>query len=230
MITNLTAIANAAAEDSSVLDSGETLSAQQLADALDIGNKIWDNWSSEQIQAPVASSSTQSLLANNPLYAVGAAQTWAISPAPRRVTSASVQMSNGVVLPCRVVDSAEWDTIPDRSGSGNLITHLFYTPSVIDGQGIAQVSPVPQTNGATITMQFWKAFLQFPDTTTTIVIPAGYALAFEYELARALAAKFDVPWSQTNAGSLLEYMTRLRQLNAELWGKIAAGAPAQVAA
>ncbi len=225
--TTLTALANAAALDIGVLDSGETLSAQQLSDALDLINKILDNWSSEQIQMPLPSNSIQSLVANNGSYTVGAASTWAINPAPVRITSASLIQANNVTLPVRVLTSAEWDQVEDRSSTSNLIKGLFYARSTFPGFGTVYVTPVPASNGASLWLQYWIAFVQFIDTTSTNnSIPAGYLKAMEWELARDLSQKFDVPWSQNNETSRQESMKRLRDLNTEMWGQIAAGLPA----
>ncbi len=229
MTTSLTALANAAAQDIGVLDSGESISAQQLADSLDICNKILDNWSSEGIQIPFAGNSSQALTAGAGSYTVGAAQTWNINPAPLRITGASLLMANGVTLPIKVVNSVEWDMIKDRSSSSNLIEYLFYTPVVSAGTplGLAQVSAIPQSGGASCVFQFWRALTQFADTVTPIILPPGYALALELSLAKLLCPKFDMPWSQLNGENYQEAMVRARALNALLWGT---GGPPQAQA
>lgn len=52
MSTNLTTVATAAAQYLGVLDSGEGLSSQQLADALAAMNNILDNWSTDPSMIP----------------------------------------------------------------------------------------------------------------------------------------------------------------------------------
>lgn len=47
----LTQLANSAAQYLSVLDSGEALSTQQVTDALQIANNLFDNWYNEQALA-----------------------------------------------------------------------------------------------------------------------------------------------------------------------------------
>lgn len=48
---SLTAVAQAAVQFLGVLDAGEGLSAQQLADALAAANNLLDNWTVEQVRA-----------------------------------------------------------------------------------------------------------------------------------------------------------------------------------
>ncbi len=218
MTTTLTAIANAAADDIGVNDSGEGLSATQLAQALDVANKLLDNWSSEAIQVPFEANATEALTAGNGQYTVGAAQTWNINPAPLRITSAMLLMSNGVNTPVEIIDAAKWDSLVDRSSTSNLIRYLFYALTSGTPLGLAQVSPVPANNGGSLIFQFWKALTQFPDTTTPITLAPGYGLPFEYALAKLLSVKFDVPWSDVNAQNYQEAMIRVRALNAQMWG------------
>ncbi len=224
MSISLTSLANKAAQDIGVLDSGESISAQQLTDALDLANAILDNWSSEQIQAPVAMTGVGALLPNTPSYSVGSALDWSVNPAPVRIVSAELQMSNAVTTPMKVVSAAEWDQIPDRTAVSDFVRVLFYTPLAISGRGLAKVSPVPRSGAASVLFQYWSPFLQFADVTTPIVIPAGYLWAMELALAKGMAPQFDVPFSAENQGNYQEAMNRVRALNAQLWG-LPGGAP-----
>lgn len=230
MTSNLTSLANYAAESIGVNDSGETMSAQQLSDSLTLVNMILDNWSSEQIQVAAVITSNFTLTAGNGTYGVGPTGSWVSSPTPLKIAAASLIMSNGVVTPIEVVSAAKWATLPDRGALSDFVRYLFYTPAnsglTSGSNGIAQVSPVPHGSSAQIEAKYWAPLGQFPDTTTTEPISPGYILPLQWALAKALTSYFDVPWSAENESQYQQYMNRVRQLNSELWGIQTAPAPA----
>jgi hypothetical protein len=230
MPSSLTQFANAAGLDLGIMDSGGAFSGQQYLDILAKANRILDNWSSEQIQVPFAGLAAEALTAGNSQYNVGAAQAWPVSPAPLKIVSATLLMNNGVQLPMEVVSASKWDTLPDRGASSNLVRYLFYTPAPggLILTGVAQVSPVPQANGGFVSFQFWRAFTQFADIATAILFPPGYELAFQLELALAIAPMFDETPSAELEAAYGKAMNALRKLNAELWG-IESLAPEQAA-
>jgi hypothetical protein len=232
MTSNLTNLANYAADSIGVNDSGETLSTQQLSDMLDLSNKILDNWSSQEIMIPIAVTTASLPLSSGiASYVVGTGQTWAVTPAPLKIVTAALVMANGVTIGVEVVDAARWAAIPDRGNKSDWIKYLFYTPTSFASTklGTAYVSPIPAGAGGTITIQAWVPFTQFADTTTAITIPDGYLLALQWTLAKRMTSYFDVPWSQDNEAMLESAVTAVRTLNAQMWGLIAQGAPVAAA-
>lgn len=135
---SLTVVANAAAQYLGVLDSGESLSSQQITDAFNAANNMLENWTNEQVKT---------------LQAI----------------------------------------IPIFSLAGGT-----YTP------------------GAT---------LAFPDNTTPLALPAGYARAIELGLAIELAPQYDMQPSP----ALLKNFAEARSAANPLIAKIALVAPYEAA-
>jgi hypothetical protein len=228
MTSNLTNIANYAAESIGVNDSGETLSTQQLSDMLDLTNKILDSWSTQQIQIPNVVTNAFALSASTGSYIVGTGGPWVTSP-PVRIAEATLIMANSVVTPIKVVSAAEWADLPDRAAISDWVRFLYYAPPApIGTTGIAYVSPTPKAGGS-VEAKYWQPLTQFADTTTVIAFFPGYLIALQWTLAKRMCSYFDVPWSQDNEADLETAMNAVRSLNAELWGLIAQGSPVAAA-
>src|SRR6202030_4031961 len=108
---NLTSVATAAAQFLGVLDSGESLSAQQLTDALAATNALLDNWSTEQTMIPSLLRSVQNLTTAVQLYTIGAGQTWSMTR-PVAIAAAALINSTGPGIPIEVVHSGKWASLP----------------------------------------------------------------------------------------------------------------------
>lgn len=112
----LTACANSAAQFFGALDSGESLSTQQIADALSAVNNLIDNWSIDRLMAVSAGLSTVATSPGTISYALGTRVSM--------VESASV-LTPSPSLPLKVCNAVEWSSIPDRGVSGSFIRLLM---------------------------------------------------------------------------------------------------------
>jgi hypothetical protein len=198
-----------------VLDAGGTPSATEIAQALRTANDMLDNMSSEELMVPALSLETFALTAGVNSYTIGAALTWntarpmAIEAAVHNVAVYTASLT----APVRVVNGAEWASIPNRDQSSPLIEALFYDRATANAK--VYVSPIPV--GGTIQLTLWKALTQFADATTTITFPPGYLQPLTYSLAMALR-----PCSSSQRCAGEEHddaMARIRNLNAALLGR-----------
>lgn len=215
---SLTTIATDALSYLGVLDAGGTPSATELAQALRSMNDLLDNWSSEEIMIPGLLLQTFSLVAGTGTYIIGTGQTWNVVKPIAIEAAVHINTMNAVpfVTPIRVVNGAEWASIPNRSQSNNLIEALFYDrygASV----GNIYVSPIPL--GGSVQLTMWTALTQFADATTTITLPPGYELPMTYALAMTLAPRYEVQPSDVLVKNYMDAMARLRNQNASLLGK-----------
>lgn len=215
MSINLTSIATAAAQFLGVLDSGESLSSQQLTDALNATNDLLDNWSSEQTMIPALLRSVQTLTSAVQLYTIGTGQTWNMA---RPVAIVAAQMTNpsGPGSPIEIVNAGKWASLPDRQRLSWLVTHLFYDRGNPNGNVL--VSPVPQGAGLSVEIESWVPLTQFADLTTPITLPPGYQRPLKIAVAVELAPQFSVPISKELAQMYQDALARIRNLNAELVG------------
>lgn len=216
----LTAAATAAAQFLHVLDSGESLSAQQLADALAASNSLLDNWSSEEHMVPSLLLQTFALTGNQQSYTIGTGLNFNVArpvaiPAAAMIVTAygSTQASE-----IKMLNAAEWASLPDRNSSSILVRSGFYDRALANAK--VYFSPVPL--GGSVELTMWSALTQFADTTTAITIPVGYDRLIKLGLAIELAPQYDMAPSETLVAMFADAVARVRSLNAQLLGNAAA--------
>lgn len=221
---SLTTVAQAAVLYLGVLDSGEGLSAQQLADALAAANNLLDNWSSEGIFLMFDVLTTAiPLAAGTQSYSIGASQTINV-PRPVKIQAASFLNASGEGGPIEVIDEKKWAMLPDRQKRSNRIEFLFYDRGFPTGNIF--LSPVPLSTNPTLELHTWAPLTEFADLTTAITILPGYLRMLELGLAIELAPQYDMTSPATVQSNFLDAAERVRRLNAGLWGDI----PPEVAA
>lgn len=219
---NLTALANAAAQQLGVLDSGEGLSAQQLTDTLATANNIFDNWSAEGLFAVADLLTTFPTVAGTQLYTIGAGQTIALAR-PVRIVAAAFRNSAGPGGAMKVFNEKEWADLPDRQRQSWVLDGLFWDRG--NPLGNVYVSPVP-IGVLTVEFHSWVPLTQFADVTTAITFAPGYQWMATLAVAIGVANAFDVTPSQTLLTLFADAAGRIRKLNASLIGEI----PEEVAA
>lgn len=221
---SLTTVAQAAVLYLGVLDSGEGLSAQQLADALAAANNLLDNWSSEGIFLYQDTITTGiSLTAGTQSYTIGAAQHIAIAR-PVKIQAASFLNASGEGGPIEVVNEKKWASLPDRQKQSNRLEFLFYDRGFPTGN--VYLSPVPLSTNPTLEIHTWAPLTEFADATTAITIAPGYLRMIELGLAIEIAPQYDMTPSATVQQNFLDAAERVRRLNADLLGDV----PPEVAA
>ncbi len=218
---SLTTLANSAAQMLGSLDSGESLSAQQLTDALAAANQLFDNWSSEGLFALVDLITTFSLTSGIQGYTIGTAQTINITR-PMQIVAASFKNASGPGGPIEVVNERDWAAIPDRQRLSFIITKLFWDRG--NPTGNVYVSPVPQGN-MSAEIHTFTPFTQFADVTTPIAFLPGYLRFITSGLAIELAPQYDMTPSPTLLANFGDAASRVRKLNSTLLGEV----PAEVA-
>lgn len=216
MAVNLTTVANAAAQFLGVLDSGESLSAQQLTDALAAGNNMLDNWSSEGLFALSDTITSWPITFNVQSYAIGTGLIVNLAR-PVRIVAAEFTNTNGPGGGLEVVDEAKWASIPDRQSISFVPKFLFWDRG--NPNGTVQLSPVP-AGPLTGKIHTFVPLTQFPDTTTAIAVNPGYLRMIELGLAMELASQFDMAVPASVATLFADAAARVRKLNASLLGEV----------
>jgi hypothetical protein len=219
---SLTTVANAAAQFLGVLDSGESLSAQQLTDALAVANQLLDNWSSEGLFAVADLITSFTLTSGVQSYTIGAGQTINITR-PVQIVAAAFKNAAGPGGPIKVINERDWAEIPDRQRLSWIIEKLFWDRG--NPTGSIYISPVPQGTGLSAEIHSYVPLTQFADVTTAISILPGYARFLELGLAIELAPQYDMAPSQTLMANFGDAAARIRKLNASLLGEV----PSEVA-
>lgn len=216
MSTNLTTIANAAAQFLGVIDSGEGLSTQQVLDILAATNNWLDNLSSEGLFAVADLVTTFPTVAATQTYTIGAGQTINLAR-PVRIVAAAARLTSGPGNPVEVVNEKAWAAIEDRQAQSWMVRKLFYdrgTPT-----GTIYLSPVP-IGILTMEIHTWVALTQFADATTAITIPPGYLRFIELGVVQEVAAQFDMAVPASTLQNFADAAARVRALNASLIGDL----------
>jgi hypothetical protein len=215
MATTLTQAATVAAQFLGVLDPGESLSAQQLADALAACNNMLDNWSSDEGMILQSAELSFNTVASTGNYTIGPAMTIPIATAPRAVKAAHGVLTSGPSTPIQVVNLDQWNAIPDReslSWHPRALYHDHGSPT-----GTVYLAPKP-IGILAVKLSVWSALTAFPDATTPVTLLPGYERLIKIGLAIELAPQYDINPSQTLMALHSDALTRVRALNAKIMG------------
>jgi hypothetical protein len=209
----LTAAANAAAQFLGVLDSGESLSTQQIADALAIANDLLDNWSSNKLYILQSLVQQFNLVAAQQSYTIGTGANFNVTR-PMNITAAHLILAAGPSGPINVVNALQWSKIKDRQSDSWLVEYLFYDRA--NPTGKVWLSPVPK--GGTVELTMWSALSQFADATTPLTMLPGYQRLLKVALAVDMAPQYDVQPSETLMAMYKDALVNVQGLNADLLG------------
>lgn len=211
---SLTVIAQRAYEAFGAVDPSGTLTAAVLTQAQAVANDLLDNMSSDNLLAVAATVAQHPLTNGTAVYTIGPGGTWA-GPRPVAVKSASIILGIGaasLIDPVKVCNAIEWENIPDRSSSSARVRYLFYDRQM--PYGSVYLSPTPVAGQ--IELVTWQPFNQFPDQTTSIIFPPGFARFFGLALGRSLALRYNRPFPPDSAAALLEARAAYQTLNQTL--------------
>lgn len=213
----LTQVAQFAALELGVLDSGESLSAQQLSDFLFNLNNAIDNRSSEQAEVLAVTIAQFTLAGGTQVYVIGTGQTWNVTR-PVAITAAQHLLTvsaHPYETPVEVQNARGWAANQDRGSSSLVVRKLFYDRQFPYGN--VYVSPIPLT-ASSIELTMWTPLTQFADTTTPITIPPGYADWYGLLGAICMAAQFEMAVPASVTARYEDEIARIRNLNAGLLG------------
>lgn len=227
---NLTTVATAAAQLLGVMDSGESLSTQQLNDTLAIVNNFLDNWSSEESMIAPIVRQTFVTVAATQTYTIGTGQAINVT----RPVAVAAAAGSSATIPgygIEVVNALKWAGIEDRQAQSWRIRALFYDRG--NPTGTIYLSPIP-IGILTVELWIWAALPQFADLTTGITtFPPAYLRAIEHQCAVEIAPMFSMSPSADLMANRDDAIARIKNLNAQLLGSAvpalqtsaAAGAP-----
>jgi hypothetical protein len=214
----LSAVANTAAQYLGVLDSGESLSAQQWTDALGYTNSMLDNWSVDELLLLSVVRYIGTLAGGTQSYPIGTGQTFN-TPRPVSIIGGSLILAAGPGNPVKFVNAHEWTALPDRQAQSYAVRFGFYDRQ--ETVGHVYFSPIP-LGSATVELLTLPPLPQFVDTNTTdLTFPGpGYQDLYTYGCALRMASQMSVPVPQSVMDGWNQAAQRLRMQNAKLWGEL----------
>lgn len=213
-----TSLITAAAKRLNIIDAGESLSSDELADGLVVLNELVGNFNSQELLATAATADT--------IAVVAATQTATLGTAYRKVIGGSHIISSGFTVPVQMVDAVTWNTIPDRDIQGNMIRFAFYNRGATSG--IVYFSPRPIANG-TFTYIAWAAQATWASLATDNTLLPGYEQLIVTQLALNLAPLFSRKPDDALVASAHDAMAEIKLLNSSLMGDMSATPAASAA-
>jgi hypothetical protein len=177
-MTTALQIVNRAAELLGYKDPDETLSGAESASFLEVLNGLVGTWNTDRLFV-VATTTASATVSASPV-SIGAGQT-IDTPRPIRIESAWVR-SAGVDYSLDLLTSAQYDSLSDKSTSGNP-SQAYYSPTV--PYGSLYLYPVPSS--ASLYVRVMSQLSEFADLATDYDLAPGYKRALELSLAEELA-------------------------------------------
>lgn len=162
-----------------VLGVGDTLSDEEVQDALDTLNLMLESWSLDRLS--VYNEALQSFVSNGQAaYTIGPGGDIDMSERPTKLTSAYTRDAAGIDHPMRILlNPQDYDGIQLKGIAVPWPSAVWYEPT--NPLGTLHFWPVP--NGYTIYVRFWQQLQQFETLTEQISLPIGYKEAIGLNLA-----------------------------------------------
>jgi len=194
--------------------AGELLETNELNDALVSLNQMLASWNTEGA----------SLVGRKRLLlAVAGGGPFVLSERPVRIEAASVA-SGGIDSQLEIVDSAGWESTPEKAAQSVYVRRLFCDYAYPSAS--VYIAPIPRLGGQ-LEMWIYVPLTQFATPATVVDMPPGYEMAVRYNFAIALLPEY--PRSQvdpTLPAQAQAYKASIVQLNAQNHMHQAAAAPA----
>lgn len=170
---------------------GETLAPEDSTTGLEQLNAMLDLWSTQHLAVFNNTESVLQLQAGKASYSVGAGGDFDMVR-PLRISGAYTRLSptgTTVDYPCDEVDYTAYARIGLKSQPGPWPKVMYFNTSF----PLAEITfwPVPSQNAE---FHLWAdmVFSQFTNLTDTVVLPQGYMLALQTNLALLLAPEYGV--------------------------------------
>jgi len=203
MPTSVTQLIHSSFRLIGAIASGETLETQELNDAFASLNQMIALWNTEGTSLVGRKRLTQAVSGSNGPYT--------LSERPVKIEAASVA-SGGIDSPLTIVDSAGWETVPEKAMQSVYVKVLYCDYAY--PSATVYIAPIPRLGG-TLEIWIWLPITQFSDVNQVIDLPYGYEQALRYGFAVALLPEF--PRSQADPSLPAQaqaFKAAISQLNA----------------
>ncbi len=176
------------------LASGETPTADETADALEILNNLVGSWQNERLITYTITRTTWPIVASTGSYTLGLTGDIAIDRPVfvTQIKAIDTSQDPDVEIDLgRLLTEAEYASIPDKDQTGTFPTCCYYNPTF--PLGTVTFWPVPTSSTLLGAISAWAPITSFASLATTITLPPGYNRALVSNLAIELADEWGRP-------------------------------------
>jgi len=173
-----------------LINSGESPTAAESADALTAINAMLDSWRNDRLMAYALQEETLPMVSGQSSYTIGPSGDLN-TIRPVSIESAFLRESN-IDYPVRVIDAEEFNSISDKTSTSNIIQFIYYEGTMATGS--LKVWPVPDSaNVLHLTTRVPFTALSLDGTVS---LPPGWEEAIASNGAIAIAPEFQTTPSQ----------------------------------
>lgn len=197
-----------------VLASGETVPADQVADAQVILNQMLEAWSVESLDVFTLNILTFNFVASQQAYTMGTGGNFNTTRPPK-IEYASIVSNSSVTqpleLPIDMLTDSEWQDIPVKNTPSTLPRKMYDD----GGFPLRTLSfwPVPTDSSVQVRLYVWAQLSQFTDLTTDFTFPPGYLEAIKYNFAVRLSAEWPGNISPLAVDLASKALARIKAIN-----------------
>ncbi len=190
---------------------GETLPAADANDALATLNGMLDLWSTEHTAVYGAKENILTWVPNKGVYTVGTGGDFNI-PRPLNITSMYTRLTatgSTIDMPCDIVAAPKYQSVGMKNQPGPWPKMAYYNSDV--PLSFLYVWPVPT---AAYELHMWTdTLLTNLLLTDNVVLPQGYQLALQYNLAVLLAPEYGIEPPPTVTRLAASMLKTIKSLN-----------------
>lgn len=171
----------------SVVNSGESLTPDESADAAMALNAMTDSWRNERLMAYSMQEEAVPMSSAQASYSIGPTGADLVTTRPVEIETAYILYQN-ISYPVRIINEEQYALLPAKATASTWPSHINYLPTMPNGT--IRVYPVP--NASSSLQIITRVPLSSLALADTIVLPPGWEEALASNLALIIAPEFQV--------------------------------------
>jgi hypothetical protein len=172
------------------ISSGESLTASEASDGLNVLNSMLDFWAINRLFIYQIVQSSYSWTGGQASRTIGSGGNFNATRPVRIEDGSYFRDSNSIDSPVSIIrDRATYDQLASKSDQTTFPEFLYYEPSY--PLGTLYAYPVPSQT-ITLKLNSWQTLQSFAALTDNLSLPPGYQWTIEHNLAVALEPIFDL--------------------------------------
>ena len=167
-----------------LVQAGDVMPEAHYVAGLQSLNVLIESWQLEKLNVYAWQDKTFTLVVGDSTITLGA--TGNITTRPDHIEDIFIT-EGSIDYPVTMIERGRWDSIADKTTTGNIAEFAYYEPSYT--MGVLNLYPVPSVAN-TLHVVMWVPFTAFATLATAVSLPPGYERAITYNLAIEIAPEY----------------------------------------